>query len=184
VRKIIVSERMTLDGIFDAATMDEWHAPFESEERGAYLRQEILDSDIYLLGRATYVMLTPYWSLLRNNEMGVADKLNSMTKVDVSSTLKTAEWNNTTILHDNVIEAISKLKLQPGRGFLINGSATLVESLMPSGLIEEYRFLIHSIIMGRGKSFFHSGMHTHHLKLVDTRTFSHGVVLDRYQVGS
>jgi len=91
MRKVIVLERVTLDGVFDANMMDQWDFPYDSEERGAYIRESILACDVYLLGRTTYEMLAPFWSTQKNNEMGVADKLNSVSKVVVSSTLKKAE---------------------------------------------------------------------------------------------
>ena len=124
-------------------------------------------------------MLAPYWSALKNN--GTADKLNSVPKYVVSSTLKKAEWNNTTIIKKNVVEEITKLKQQPGQEIRIAGSATLVQSLMEADLIDEYRFLVHPIIMGSGMRFFKDGTHTTRLKLVKTKTFPLGVVLLCYQ---
>src|SRR5471030_2170256 len=98
-------------------------------------------------------MLAPYWSSLHNDEMGVARKLNSAPKYVVSASLEKADWNNTTIIGDNVVAEITRLKEQPGTEIQIEGSATLVQSLMEADLIDEYRFLVHPIIMGTGKSF-------------------------------
>src|SRR5436305_13401654 len=80
--------------------------------------------DTYLLGRTTYQMLAPHWSALKNNEMGIADKLNSVQKVVVSSTLEKAEWNNSIIISKNVPEEIAKLKEQPG-GNIVRGPTWL-----------------------------------------------------------
>src|SRR4051812_22168270 len=102
MRKINVLEWMSLDGVFEAESMNDYFLPFHSEERGNYIRDCILDCDDYLLGRKTYEMLAPYWSTLKNNEMGVADKLNSVSKVIVSKSLKKADWNNSTIIHKNI----------------------------------------------------------------------------------
>jgi dihydrofolate reductase len=88
MRKIVVSAWVTLDGVFDADTMEQWFNPYDSNERQAYIKAGILACDAILLGRVTYEMLAPYWSALKNNEMGVADKLNSVPKYVVSSTLK------------------------------------------------------------------------------------------------
>jgi dihydrofolate reductase len=126
-------------------------------------------------------MLAPYWSSLKNNEMGVAAKLNSVSKFVVSSTLKKTEWNNSTIIKDNVVVRITKLKQQPGHEIQIEGSATLVQSLMEANLIDEYQFLVHPVIMGSGKRFFKDGMHTTGLKLVKTQTLDKGVILLCYQ---
>jgi len=172
---------MTLDGVFDAATMKEWFLPYNSDEKLAYLQENVLTSDAFLLGRVTYEMLAPHWSAMKNNEDGIADKLNSAPKYVVSSTLDKAEWNNSTIIKNNVAEEITKLKQQPGGNILIFGSATLVQSLMESDLIDEYRFLVHPIIMGRGKRFFREGMVTTRLSPVKTKTLNHGVILDCYE---
>ena len=127
-------------------------------------------------------MLAPHWSALRNNEEGLADKLNSVSKYVVSSTLKKAEWDNSTIIKERVVEEIAKLKQQAGQEIQIEGSATLVQSLMEADLIDEYRFLVHPIIMGSGKRFFKDGMDTTKLKLVNTKALDLGVVLHCYQL--
>jgi dihydrofolate reductase len=180
MRKLVVSAGVTLDCVFDAETMEQWFKPYDSAERQASIQAGILACDALLLGRVTYEMLAPHWSALRNNEMGIADKLNSVPKYVVSSTLKSAEWNNSTIIKANVVAEISKLKQQPGQEMQIEGSATLVQSLIEAELIDEYRFLVHPMIMGRGKHFFKDG-HTAPLKLVEAKPFRSGVVLLRYQ---
>jgi dihydrofolate reductase len=179
--KLIVSAWISLDGIFDAGTMPQWFNPFDSKERQAYIRDGILAADVLLFGRKTYEMLAPYWSSLKNNEMGVAAKLNSVPKFVVSSTLKTAEWNNSTIIKGDIAEEITRLKQQPGKEIQIEGSATLVQSLAQANLIDEYRFLVHPIIAGSGRRFFTEGMQTNGLKLVKTQPFDKGVVLLCYQ---
>lgn len=160
MRKLIVSEWMTLDGVFDGDTMKEWFMPFDSEDRRKYIIKTMDSCDAILFGRATYEMLAPYWAPLRNNEDGLADKINSVHKYVVSSTLKKADWNNTTIIKDNVEEEVVKLKQMPGHEIHIEGSAILVQSLMEANLIDEYRFLVHPIIIGSGKRFFKEGMNT------------------------
>lgn len=182
MRKVVAAEWITLDGVFDAASMPEWFLPYHTDERGKIITEWIMACDTYLLGRTTYEMLAPHWSALKNNEMGIADKLNSVQKVVVSTTLDKAEWNNSTIIRENVEEEIIKLKEQPGGDILIAGSATLVQSLMAAGLIDEYRFLVHPVFMGSGKRFFKDGMHTAGLKLVRNEAVGLGVVFLCYQV--
>lgn len=181
MRDIVVSAWLTLDGVFDADTMEQWFTPFDSEDRQEYIREGIQGCDAILLGRVTYEMLAPYWSALRNDEMGVAGKLNSVSKYVVSSTLKSAEWDNSTIIRENVVEEITRLKQQPGREIQIEGSATLVQSLMDAELIDEYRLLVHPIVMGSGKRFFKDGVQPTRLKPVETRTLDLGVTLSRYR---
>ena len=181
MRKLVVSEWMTLDGVFDADTMKEWFEPYDSEDRQNYIKENVLTSDAFLVGRVTYEMLASYWPNQKNNEMGIADRLNSAPKYVVSSTLKKAEWNNSTIINEDVVEEVTKLKQQPGQDILMFGSATLVQSLMEADLIDEYRFLVHPTIMGGGKRFFKDGMLATKLKLVKTETLNSGVTLDCYE---
>ena len=181
MRKLIVKEWITLDGIFDGDSMDEWFHPFQSDERIEYIQNTVQATDAMLYGRTTYEMLAPYWSKFKNNEMGIAEKLNSVPKFVVSASLESADWNNTTIIRNNIVEEISRLKNQSGQQILIDGSATLVQSLMGTALIDEYQFLVHPIMVGTGKRFFRDGMHTPALKLVKTKTFPLGVMLVCYQ---
>ena len=106
--------------------------------------------------------------------------MNGAPKYVVSSTLKTGKWSNSTIIKNNVVEELGKLKQQPGRDILIFGSATLVQSLMAADLIDEYRFLVHPIVMGSGKRPFKDGIPTTKLKLVETKMSSLGVTLLSY----
>lgn len=176
MRKLIVSEWMTLDGVFDAQTMNEWHAPYHSESRAQCIIEDILGCDALLFGRATYEMLAPYWSALKNNEMGVADKLNNAPKFVVSASLKKAGWNNSTIVNKNVVETIRELKQQAGSYILVEGSATLVRTLIEADLIDEYRFLVHPVIMGSGKRFFKEDSPVRKLQLKQSRQLDLGVM--------
>ena len=181
MRKIVVSESVTVDGIFDAETMGQWVYPHASDERDECIKKIVEASDTLLYGRTTYELHAPYWSGQKNNEYGIADRLNSVPKYVVSSTPLKAQWNNSTIIEKNVVEEIAKLKRQPGQDILIMGSAILVESLAQAGLIDEYKLLVHPAIMGSGKRFFKDGMGMTQLKLVESKTLSLGVVLLCYE---
>jgi dihydrofolate reductase len=180
MRKLVVSAWITLDGVFDADTMDQWFNPYDNLERQEYIREGILACSAIIFGRKTYEMLAPYWSSLKNNEMGIAGKLNSVPKYVVSSTLKSADWQNSTIISENVVVEITRLKQLSGQELQIEGSAALVQSLAAADLIDEYRFLVHPVIMGSGKRFFREGTKAT-LKLIESRSFSTGVVSLRYQ---
>jgi len=180
MRKLVVSAWISLDGVFDADTMSQWYTPFDSEARQTYIREGILACDAILFGQTTYEMLAPCWSSLHNDEMGVAAKLNSAPKYVVSTSLKKADWNNTTIIGENVIAEITRLKEQPSREIQIEGSATLVQSLMEADPIDEYRLLVHPIIAGKGKRFFKPGMTTGCLTLVKTQPLDKGVLVLYY----
>jgi dihydrofolate reductase len=97
MRQLIATEWVSLDGIFDSSSMEQWFNPYHSDSRAKYIQDTIQNCDAMLYGRNTYEMLFPYWSSLKNNEMGVADKLNKAKKYVVSSTLKEANWENSTI---------------------------------------------------------------------------------------
>jgi len=176
MKKLIVKEWITLDGVFDANSMGVWNAPYHSDSRARCIIEDILGADAFLYGRTTYEMLAPYWSALKNNEMGVADKLNSAPKYVVSTTLEKADWNNSTIISNNVIEEVKKLKEQQGSYILLDGSATLAHSLIEADLVDEYRFLVHPVIMGSGKKFFKEGFPLGKLKLVHSEQLDLGVV--------
>ena len=128
-------------------------------------------------------MLAGYWPKLKNNEMGIADRLNSMPKHVVSATLKKAEWQSSQIIANNVAENVLELKRRAGQDILIFGSATLVHSLIKANLVDELRFLVHPVIMGNGKRFFRESMPTTKLKPIKTKPMSAGVTALWYTVG-
>src|SRR5512144_3007661 len=128
MRKIIVSEGVTVDGIFDAETMGQWAAPSYSEERDEVIRGFVLAADALLLGRKTYDLQAYYWPNQKGDKYGMADHKNSMPKYVVTSTALQSQWNNSTVIRKNVVEEVKKLKQQPGKDILIEGSAALVES--------------------------------------------------------
>jgi dihydrofolate reductase len=184
MRKLVVSEWLSLDGVFDADTMKEWFHPYNSKDRQERITALVLASDAFLFGRVTYEMLAGYWPKVKNNDNGdleVGSRLNSSPKYVVSSTLKQAEWSNSTIINKSALKEITNLKQQPGHNILVFGSATLVESLMDADLVDEYRLLVHPIIMGSGKRAFKDGMATTKLKLGETTTLSSGVISLCYQ---
>lgn len=93
----------------------------------------------------------------------------------VSTTLNTVEWNNSTLISDNIIDAITQLKQEDGADIVVHGSATLVQTLMQHDLVDGYRLLIYPVVLGTGKRLFHEGIPTT-LKLVKSQAFSSGVV--------
>ncbi|MFL5305982.1 MAG: dihydrofolate reductase family protein [Polyangia bacterium] len=180
MRKLIVSEWMSLDGVFDAQAMGDWWGPYDSDERAAHIQGEIGSAGAFVLGRRTYEMLAPYWSAMQNNEMGVAANLNGAPKYVVSSTLETASWNNTTIIKRDVSKELEKLKQQAGGPLLVMGSAELVRSLSGDSLIDEYRFLVTPVVMGRGRRFFDDQTGTTKLTLTNSKTLKSGVLALSY----
>jgi dihydrofolate reductase len=179
MRKIVVSEFLSADGVMEAP--DTWQFPFQTEEMGAITERNTSDTDAFLLGRVTYEMFAGFWPIMTNNEFGVADKWNSAPKYVVSTTLQKADWNNSTQIKSNIIEEIRKLKQQPGGKIGIIGSGKLVHSLLDAGLIDELQLLVHPIVLGKGTRLFADGYHSS-MKLADSKILSNGVVYLSYQI--
>ena len=137
--------------------------------------EQYAQGDSYLLGRVTYEMLWPGWAKETNGD-GPGPILNRMHKYVTSNTLTEAPWKESTIIRENVVEEIAKLKQQPGKDIIIDGSATLVQSLLGTDLIDEYRFLVQPFIMGRGRRFFPEGTPPTKLRLVESKALSSGTL--------
>lgn len=179
VRKIIVSEFLTLDGVMEAP--EKWQFPFISPDMAEDIKIHILESDVLLLGRVTYDIFAASWPQQTHNEFGIADKLNRQPKVVVSSTLAKASWNPSTIIKAHPMDAIAQLKQQPGGSIAVTGSNRLVHALMKADLIDEFRLYIHPIILGSGVKLFTKGLDTTTLKLVECQRFASGVMVVTYQ---
>ncbi len=179
MRKIVVYEYVTLDGVMESP--EQWQFPYLNGDTEEFNREQVLSLEASLLGRVTYEIFASFWPLQTHNEFGLADKINSARKYVVSSTLKKVEWNNSTLIKGNVAEEINKLKQQPGGDIGVVGSGTLARSLMQANVIDEYRLLVHPIVLGSGMRLFGDGITIPALKLVETKAFSSGVVFLRYQ---
>ena len=178
MRKLWVKAWITFDGVFDADTMDDWWQNTNSPERMEYIMEQYSQGDIYMMGRTTYEMLWPGWS---KDTTAVGQILNRMHKYVISTTLREAPWKESTIIREHVVEEIAKLKQQPGKDIIIDGSATLVQSLQGTGLIDEYRLLVEPFIMGRGRRFFAEGTAMNKLRLVESKTLNSGTLALVYQ---
>ena len=177
MRKIVVGEFLSADGVME--TPETWQLPFQTDELGEITERQIRDADAFLMGRVTYEMFAGYWPTLKNNEFGVADKMNSAPKYVVSTTLQKADWNNSTQLKS--IEELRKLKQQGDGRIGIIGSTKLVHSLLEADLIDEIQVLMHPIVLGKGVRLFPDGYHSS-MKLVDSKTLPLGVVYLSYQI--
>ena len=181
MRKVIVSEGVSVDGVFEAETMGQWAAPFYSEEREEFVRGMVLASGALLLGRTTYDLQAWYWPSQKEDKYGIADHKNNMPKYVVTSRPLQAEWNNSEIIKGDILEEVARLKQRPGKDILIEGSATLAQALAQAGLIDAYKLMVHPVIAGRGKRFFSDGMDMTRLKLVESKPISLGIVLLTYE---
>lgn len=170
-----MSTYVTLDGVMEAPS---WSAPFWNEEAAKYAYDQLFASDALLLGRVTYQGFAAAWPSMTDEE-GFADRMNGLPKFVASTTLSDPQWN-ASLLEGDVAAEVSKLKQQPGQDILIYGSSGLVHTLMPHDLIDEYRIWVYPVIVGSGRRLFRDGSETA-LSLVDTKTFSSGVVILTYQ---
>lgn len=191
MRKLIVSEFMSLDGVMQAPGGPEedtddgfahggWTHPYWHDEIGAYFFQAMSECDTFLLGRKTWQgHAAAFEPMPAGDPFG--DVMNGKRKYVVSTTLKDASaWRNSTIISGNVVEAVRKLKEQPGQTIYVDGSSVLVHTLAQHGLVDEYSLLVYPLVLGSGKRVFPDGLYTG-LKLVETKVFPSGVVLLRYE---
>jgi dihydrofolate reductase len=175
MRKIVASEYLTLDGVMEEPA---WTSPYWNDEIAKFKFDELFESDALLLGRVTYDGFAQAWPLMKD-EQGFADRINSLPKYVATKTLEKGSWNNSNLLKENLIEEITRLKEQPGQNILIYGSSQLVDTLLQHNLIDEYRLLVYPVVLGKGKRLFKDGSNKT-LKLVDSKTFSSGVVALTY----
>jgi len=174
MRKIIVTEFLSLDGVMEEPA---WTAPYWNDEIAKFKGDEQGTSDTLLLGRVTYQGFAAAWT---ESEDEGADYMNNIQKYVVSTTLDKAEWNNSAIISNNVVQEIKQLKQQGGQDLLVYGSATLVQTLMQHDLVDHYRLLLYPVVVGKGKRLFQEGTPAT-LKLLESQSFSSGVVALIYE---
>jgi dihydrofolate reductase len=178
MRKLVVTEYVTLDGVMEAP--NKWSFQFWNEEAAQFKFDELFSSDALLLGRVTYEGFAAAWPSMKD-EAGFGDRMNGIPKYVVSTTLEEANWNNSTIIRGDIAEEVARLKEQGGQDILVGGSADLVDLLMEHDLVDEYRFMIYPVVVGSGKRLFKDRSDMATLSLVDTKVTSTGVVILTYQ---
>jgi dihydrofolate reductase len=175
MRKLVVTEFVSLDGVMEEPM---WTFRYWNDEIAKFKGEESSASDALLLGRVTYQGFAAAWP--ESNDEG-ADYFNSVRKHVVSKTLEEPlEWNNSTLIKDNIVEEITRLKQQDGRDIVVHGSATLVQTLMQHDLVDRYRLLVYPVVLGKGKRLFEEGT-TATLKLLESRSFRSGVTALVYE---
>ena len=183
MRKLVVTENVTLDGVIDAS--EGWFAPAGDDEVDRSditkaLREQAGAADALLLGRVTFEEMRGYWPLQTDDETGVTEYLNNVSKYVVSSTMKDPAWERTTVLSGDLEENVRQLKGESGKDIVVTGSITLVHALIPSGLVDEYRLYVYPVVLGRGARLFEDATSIAKLELVDSLRFRSGVVLMSY----
>jgi dihydrofolate reductase len=174
MRKLVASFFISLDGVVEAP--QDWHFPYFNDEMAAVVGEAMAASDGFLLGRRTYEEWAAYWPTEAAAESPMAGPMNSTPKYVVSKTLDEVEWQSSTLLDGDLVKAVGELKGEPGKNIGMSGSATLVRSLLALGLVDELRLLVHPLVVGTGAKLFDNGTAPVSLELVDSRTFSTGVL--------
>ena len=176
MRKIVVSEFVSLDGVIENPA---WTFPFIGNEQNAYKFTELKAADALLLGRVTYEGFAAAWPGMAAETGEYGEMMNGYPKYVASKSLDTLAWN-ANLLGDDIAAELSALKGQPGRDILVFGSGKFLETLIRHDLVDEYRLMIYPIVVGQGRRLFGEGLDTTTLKLVDTQTFGTGVVVLTY----
>jgi dihydrofolate reductase len=175
MRKIILTEYLTLDGVMEEPT---WTMPYWNDEIAKYKFDELFSSDALLLGRVTYQGFAAAWPS-QKDEQGFANRMNNLPKYVVSTTLEFFSWNNSQPIQKNLLETLDQLKQQTGKNILIYGSATLANFLMEQDRIDEYRLLVYPLVLGKGKRLFQNERQKL-LKLIHSTAFGTGVTALTY----
>ncbi|MGE5463213.1 MAG: dihydrofolate reductase family protein [Syntrophothermus sp.] len=190
MRKLIVAEFITLDGVIQAPGSDTedteggfkhggWTLPYWHDDIGAHFFESVQQADALLLGRKTWQIHGGAFEPLPAGDP-FGDVMNGFHKYVVSNTLRSADaWRNSTLIQGDVISAVRQLKEQPGKDILLDGSSVLVHALTENGLIDEYRLHIYPLVLGGGKKLFAEGKRVN-LKLVDSKPLPTGVVYQTY----
>jgi len=190
MRKLIVSEFVSLDGVIQApGGKDEdrdggfeyggWTWPYWHDEIGQAFVALMQDCDAFLLGRRTYVTHAAAFEPMPAGDF-FGDMMNAPKKYVVSGTLKEPSWRNTTIIRDDVMDSVRALKVQPGKNILTDGSSVLVHELLKNDLVDELHLLLYPLTLGGGKRLLPEGVHAT-FKLTSAKPYPTGVVGLHYE---
>jgi dihydrofolate reductase len=185
--KVVVTEFISLDGVIEdpggaeGTEFGGWTFRFPAEDGQKFKLDELLASDVLLLGRITYEGFAAAWPAMEETTGEFGVKMNNMPKVVISTTLTDPAWRNTTVVREDVAGAVAKLKEQYAGDVLIGGSAILIDGLREHDVIDEYRLMVHPVVLGQGKKLFKDGAAPTDLVLVESRAVGPDVLLLTYR---
>lgn len=180
--RIVITQNMTLDGRVEM--LDDWFDPrAQDADLAAEIREQSAREEVLLLGRQTFCDLRGYWPHVTEDTTGVAGLLNRVDKRVVSATLTEPEWQNTTIIRGDPLDAVRALRDAPGGDVVVTGSIMLCHALIEAGLVDEYRMFVYPVWQGRGRGFFPEGSAVPFLRRVATKAFAGGVTYLAYAPG-
>jgi dihydrofolate reductase len=190
MRKLVVSEFISLDGVIQAPggadedtdggfTHGGWTWPYWHDDIGALFGGAMQESDALLLGRKTWQGHGAAFDPMPEGDP-FGDAMKAIQKYVVSTTLTNTDlWRNSTLIKDNVVEQVRALKAQDGKNILIDGSSVLMHTLIQHELVDEYHLLVYPVVLGGGKKLFPDGMRIN-LRLIEAKPIPSGVTLMRY----
>lgn len=190
MRKIVVLSFVTLDGVMQAPGGPEedkggsfkwggWSVEYWDDYLGKVMGEQMEKPFDLLLGRKTYDIFAAYWPKMGNDNPAAAS-LNNAKKFVASTTLKKPEWANTTVLKNNVVSEIKKLKKQDGPEIQVHGSSNLIQTLLKHDLVDEFRLKIYPVTLGKGKHLFAEGTIPAGFQLVESNASPKGVIVATY----
>jgi dihydrofolate reductase len=179
VRSVVLQMGVTLDGfIHGAEGYQDWGLPPEEDDLVAWKATSLREAGTHIMGRVTYVEMASVWP----TSTGLfADVMNEVPKVVFSRSLVRADWPDSRIANGELAEEIDQLKQEPGGVVLAHGGATFVDALVRNGLIDEYRLVVHPVVIGHGRGLFSALGGPLRLDLVEARTFLSGTVAHIYR---
>jgi dihydrofolate reductase len=192
MRKLIVSEWMSLDGVVQApAYADEdtsggfkhggWHRPYLEERSMRWIVESVSRAGGFLFGRRTYETFAAHWPNASPEEQPLARPLNTMPKYVASRALRgPLAWQHSTLLEGSVPESVARLKRESGGDLLLIGSTELAAALLANDLVDELRLMIDPVVLGGGKRFFREDGACRHFSLATSETTSTGAILATY----
>jgi dihydrofolate reductase len=192
MRKVIVDEFMTLDGVVQSpGYADEdtsggfehggWHMRYLEDTSNKWIVEGIEDASGFLLGRRTYEIFAAYWPNAGEEDQVIARPLNTLPKYVASTTLREPlEWQNSSLLGDDVAEAVAALKREQGGNLHVIGSTQLVQTLIEHDLVDEFRVMIDPVLVGGGKRLFEDDGMLRELRLADSQVTESGAILATY----
>lgn len=177
MRKLIVTEFVTLDGVMEAP--EQWVFAFHTDDTAQFKLEEMLQVDALVLGKKTYDIFADSWPSMSGQ---LADRMNGIQKHVITTTPRELAWHNSQPVTGDPAAAISALKTQPGADILIVGSGSIVRTLTQHGLVDEYRLFLCPVVLGSGQRLFTTTPGPKRFSLTESKTFDSGAQLLRYAV--
>jgi dihydrofolate reductase len=198
MRKIVVTEFISIDGVIEDPHL--WHFPFFDDGAGMFKHNELVNTGGLLLGRTTYQGFAAAWPERGRDMAGqpeptdesddeayFTDRFNWLPKYVVSDSLAEADatWNNSHIIRGGELQdRLQSLKEEDGKDLYIHGSGKLIDSLLPTGLIDQWNLMVHPIVVGKGQKLFEGELPSTTLRLADTKTYDKGITVLVYEKGA